>query len=100
MQSGGMHLNIGMQSIHQRRLFDRMQGNGSMDLLAFQFAGESSLATGIVAQNVLHLIVPGAGNPGKLLDTATHLHILVGAIEILQAGGNMWSHFKYKFEFL
>jgi len=48
-------LDIGVQAVHEWRLFDGMQGDGIVDLLTLQFARVRISSTGVVPQNVLHL---------------------------------------------
>lgn len=48
-------LHIRVQPIHKRCLFDRVQRDGIVDLLAFQLARVGVASARIVTQDVLHL---------------------------------------------
>lgn len=46
---------VGVQSVHEGWLFDRMQRNGTVNFLVLEVAGEGTTSAAVVVQNGLHL---------------------------------------------
>lgn len=62
-----------------------MERDGVMDFPILEIPRKGSTSTGIVMQDRLHLIIPRARNPSKLLDATANFDVLMCAVQVFEA---------------
>lgn len=106
---------VDMQSVHHLGLLHRVQRDCAVHFFVLQVTREGHVAAGVVVQYRLHLegergslliitinkrrrrtnlIIPSTRNSSEFLDTPSHFHVFVGAVQVLQASWNVRSDCK------